>query len=94
MPDTEQVFLRLGYEEYIINRYKNQVELSKQTENLRFDLDAIQNSVSFRIGRCFTWGPRKIRGGIRCLIDHGLKYTLSRTIEHLGIDMGTGDFRR
>ncbi len=94
LPDTEQVFLRLGYEEYVINRYKNQVELSKKTENLRFDLDAIQNSVSFRIGRCFTWGPRKIRGGIRCLIDHGLKYTLSRTIEHLGIDMGTGDFRR
>lgn len=77
--------------------WKNQVNQGlnapwKQDEfnQLRFDFITLQNSVSFRLGRVFTWLPRKIRGGIWCLRDHGMGYTVKRLIEHLGIDMGTG----
>lgn len=36
----------------------------------------------------------RFQGGWKCLQDHGLSYTIKRTIEHFGIDMGTGDFRK
>lgn len=39
---------------------------------------AIHKSWSYRIGRFITWLPRKIRGGIRCLKEHGWKYTFDR----------------
>ncbi|HBC93036.1 MAG TPA: hypothetical protein DCZ10_09095, partial [Pelotomaculum sp.] len=32
--------------------------------------------MSFRIGRIITFIPRKIRGGIRCHKEHGLRYTI------------------
>ena len=58
------------------------------------ELYDIRHSYSFRIGRILTWFPRKIRGGIRCIRQHGVGYTARRVLEHLGIDMGTPDFRR
>ncbi len=41
-----------------------------------------------------TWFSCKLQGGWKCLQEHGLLYTLKRTIEHAGIDMGTGDFNK
>ena len=69
------------------NRLKN--DLSR----IQYDFQCMRESVSFRVGRIITWGPRKIRGLLRCLADHGLVYTCRRIIEHCGIDMGTGDKR-
>lgn len=58
------------------------------------ELDNVKSGYSFRIGRVITWLPRKIRGGIQCYKDNGGVYTIKRTIEHMGIDMKTGDFQR
>lgn len=73
---------------------KSNDELQREINKLQFDFDSMQNSVSFRIGRIITWLPRKLRGGMWCLRDHGIGYTVRRTIEHFGVNMGTGDFKR
>lgn len=73
---------------------RNWNDQQQQIVRLHFDLDSVHQSVSFRVGRALTWGPRKIRGGMWCLQDHGLAYTIKRIIEHIGIDMGTGDFKK
>ena len=49
----------------------------------------IRHGYSFRIGRIVTWFPRKARGGIRCLEQHGLLYTLKRVLNHMGMNMRT-----
>lgn len=41
--------------------------------------------VAFRIGQAVTWLPRKVMGGIRCLREHDLGYTLRRVLYHLGL---------
>ena len=66
----------------------------KSNDKLSKELSDIRHGYSFRIGRIVTWAPRKIRGGIHCIQQHGLVYTVKRVLEHLGIDMGTGDFKR
>ena len=40
---------------------------------------------AFRIGLAVTWLPRKVKGGIRCLRENGLAYTLRRGLFHLGL---------
>lgn len=40
---------------------------------------------AFRIGLAATWLPRKVMGGLRCVRDHGLGYTLRRVLYHLGL---------
>lgn len=49
----------------------------------REEVIAIRNSASYRIGRFITFIPRKIRGGIRCYKEHGMRYTLRRLQEQL-----------
>lgn len=39
--------------------------------------------VSYRIGRAITWLPRKLRGGVRCIREHGLKYTCCYALKKL-----------
>lgn len=39
---------------------------------------AIRASASYKIGRLITFVPRKLRSGMRCLREHGLRYTLGR----------------
>lgn len=45
------------------------------------ELDKIRASKSYKIGRCITFIPRKIRGGIRCYKEHGMSYTMHRITE-------------
>lgn len=52
--------------------------LKKERKRLKTDLSKLRGSVSFRIGRAVTFVPRKLRGGVRCLKEHGLRYTLHR----------------
>jgi hypothetical protein len=47
------------------------------------EIAAIHSSWSYRIGRFITFFPRKIRGGIRCYREHGMKYTLNRVKEKI-----------
>ena len=73
---------------------KQKNALQTNVEKTTKSMSALKNSYSFKIGRAITYVPRKIRGGLRCYQDHGISYTIKRTIEHLGIDMGTGDFKK
>ncbi len=53
----------------------------RQFNEVNGELNAVQSSLSFRLGRALTWLPRKFRGGARCLKEHGLKYTLKLFLE-------------
>ena len=64
------------------------LDLEKQkkcADTLQYDLDCVHNSVSFRFGRAATWLPRKVRGGVWCLRDHGIGYTVRRLLYHMGL---------
>ena len=66
----------------IIEKLKKDVnkeeKLKIENKKLKKDLEAIRNSLSFRLGRQITYLPRKLRGGIRCYKEHGLIYTVKR----------------
>lgn len=47
------------------------------------EIENIHKSISFRVGRAITWFPRKLRGGIYCYRENGLRYTLRRIKEKL-----------
>lgn len=51
-------------------------EKVRQFHALDKEYHAVLSSLSFRLGRVLTWLPRKVRGGVRCLREHGLKYTV------------------
>lgn len=55
---THRKIERLSYE---TNEQQNRIKW------LQHDLDCIQSSVSYRIGRVITFFPRKLRDGIRCI---------------------------
>lgn len=42
------------------------------------ELNDLKNSKTYKIGKIIVWLPKKIRGGIHCYKEHGLKYTLCR----------------
>lgn len=58
---------------------KTQKELKKYKKQL----EDVKSGYSFRIGRVITFIPRKIRGGIKCYKEHGIKYTFNRMLVHL-----------
>lgn len=77
------------------NALKEQIyQAENKNRDLSKSLYDIRHGYSFRIGRIVTWFPRKICGGIKCFRQHGVAYTAKRTLEHMGIDMGTKDFSR
>lgn len=78
----------------LIREYVKERESAEQAEKWNRELRDIRQGYSFRIGRIVTWLPRKVRGGLKCLQQHGVLYTARRVIEHAGIDMGTGDFAK
>lgn len=45
----------------------------------------IQDITSYRIGRCITFLPRKIKALIVCLKDYGIKYTLNKIKEKIKV---------
>lgn len=58
-------------------------EANQKINILNRQIDQIYNSFSYRIGRFITFIPRKLRGGIRCLQEHGWNYTFDRLLFHL-----------
>jgi glycosyltransferase involved in cell wall biosynthesis len=57
-------------------------------QNALYELQEVRASLSFRIGRFVTFVPRKIRGGVRCWRENGLRYTLYRIKEKTKCFMG------
>lgn len=47
------------------------------------ELNKVLNSTSYRIGRMITFIPRKIKGGIQCAKDHGVKYTIKLAVKKI-----------
>lgn len=60
-----------------VSEYSKKVsEYSQEIVLYRNQIEDLYSSKSYRIGRIITYVPRKIRRGIRCLIENGLKYTI------------------
>lgn len=57
----------------------------KVVENKKKNKMKIQDMTSYRIGRCITFLPRKIKALIVCLKNHGLKYTLNKIKEKIKV---------
>lgn len=81
-----------GKDFYIVRELKNLIwRCNNANENTRSaivlsdqmanEVELICSSWSYRIGRFMTFIPRKIRGGICCYKEHGMKYTLRRVKE-------------
>lgn len=51
-------------------------EKMKESSCRMEDLEKIKNSVSYKIGRMVTFIPRKTIGGLHCIKDHGIFYTV------------------
>lgn len=65
--------------------YKNKEALISFSENTdtfyiksKNELNSIKASKAYKIGKIIVWLPKKIKGGIHCYKEHGLKYTLWR----------------
>ena len=50
--------------------------LQSRCRGLQQELNQIKASRSYKIGRAITFLPRKLRGGVDCLKDNGLQYTV------------------
>ena len=60
-------------------------EIKKELIRTKKQLEDIKAGYSFRIGRIITFIPRKIKGGIKCFKEHGIKYTAKRIGQKLKI---------
>ncbi len=47
------------------------------------ELEKVLNSASYRIGRMITFVPRKVKGGIQCIRDHGVTYTAKLALKKI-----------
>ena len=66
-------------EEYVYAQYKRQMaEINdlRRKPNSGKELNDLKNSVSYKIGRIITFIPRKVRGFVECVRDHGFGYTV------------------
>lgn len=75
--DVEELYLN----EFILMR--TNLNILKASSSQDKEAELIRASFSYKIGRCVTWLPRKIRGLSRCYAEHGLSYTLHRIVDHL-----------
>lgn len=64
---------------------KNLKSAQNELKKIKSQNNSIRNSFSYRLGRALTWLPRKIRGGVRCLKQHGVAYTCKRIFQKIGI---------
>ena len=67
----------------LLQKHNEQIQLDRQ--RIQYELDCMAHSVSFRVGRVITFVPRKVRNGVRCYREHGVAYTIRRTLWHLGL---------
>lgn len=61
---------------------QQQLNIAKrQLTAAQVELKKIHSTTAWRIGRLITFIPRKVKGGIKCLRDNGVRYTLRRAIK-------------
>ncbi len=58
-------------------------QLTAEYEQLNSEYTAIVSSNTYLTGKIVLWMPRKVRGGIRCLKENGLKYTIRHFFEKI-----------
>jgi len=63
------------------NLKKENKVLTAKEQAMSKDLRDIEASASFRVGRMITYIPRKIRGGIWCVRENGLWYTIKLAVK-------------
>lgn len=75
----------IDYTEDFYSEFKNKVSpeekikyLEKELSKARWELNSIKSSKAYKFANMLAFVPRKIRGGIQCYKDNGLKYTLNR----------------
>lgn len=97
--------LKFGIEPKIVIRNSADHENLKSQVNLE-KIESAYSNINNRIAQMDNrlgiieemektpYGIRKMHGFVLCYKQHGLLYTLKRVIEHCGIDMGTGDFKK
>ncbi len=76
MDKTEAFYLRTANQESAKNPEQKIMMLEYKCKGLQQELQKIKNSRSYKLGRAITFIPRKFRGGIDCLKDNGLRYTI------------------
>ena len=62
--------------------------MEQKVKALEGEIVALQSSASYKIGRLITFIPRKIRGGIRCIQENGMGYTIHRFKEKFAHKLG------
>lgn len=84
LSNPERIMVQTICEHYIIGWRKVTLNGKNNVSGKLVDEPTlIRMSASYRIGRFITFIPRKIRGGIRCYKEHGMRYTLRRLQEQL-----------
>lgn len=61
-------------------------KLSEANQKLSEAKRKLENQIksrSYRLGRALTWLPRKVRGGVRCLREHGFVFTCKRFLQKI-----------
>ena len=74
-------FLHRKYDHICTSASTVNSHYSQEISKLQTEINSIRASASYRIGRFITFIPRKIRGGIRCYNEHGMRYTMRRIKE-------------
>ena len=69
---------KLQTEKNKLQTEKNKLQTVKKV--MSAEIASLRKSFSFRLGRALTWFPRKFRGGVRCLKEHGLIYTVKHFV--------------
>lgn len=62
--------------------------MEQKVKALEGEIAEIHSSASYKIGRLITFIPRKIRGGIRCIQENGMGYTIHRFKEKFAHKLG------
>ena len=47
---------------------------------LKKEIDLLKSSVAYRVGMVVTWPARKAWGGVKCLRENGVKYTVKHAV--------------
>lgn len=82
----ESMFLNKLFQDsktYDVASLPSTVALKDKLVAAQNEVNSICSSASYRIGRFVTYFPRKLRGGICCLKEHGLNYTFRLLLQKL-----------
>ena len=63
----------------LLNKNDDEIKLLQQK------IKNIELSKSYKFGKILTLVPRKIKGGIKCYKEHGVKYTAKRICQKIGL---------